>query len=153
MVFTRPLISKTSSPYTKPLVTVPSAPITVGITVSFRFHNFFSPLARSRHLYLFSLTFSFILLSAGAAKSTIRQDLFFFVVVVDILKLFGFQSLLVFHTTIRWQSFMIMLKSYGPPCPLISKASSPFTKCREEENLVFCFGAQFNSTLNFTQSG
>ena len=25
--------------------------------------------------------------------------------------------------------------------------------CREEENLVFCFGAEFNSTLNFTQSG
>ena len=25
--------------------------------------------------------------------------------------------------------------------------------CREEENLVFCFGAQFNSTLYFTQSG
>ena len=26
-------------------------------------------------------------------------------------------------------------------------------RCREEENLVFWFGAQFNSTLNFTQSG
>ena len=26
-------------------------------------------------------------------------------------------------------------------------------QCREEENLVFCFGTQFNSTLNFTQSG
>ena len=25
--------------------------------------------------------------------------------------------------------------------------------CREEENLVFCFGALFNSTLNFSQSG
>ena len=25
--------------------------------------------------------------------------------------------------------------------------------CREEKNLVFWFGAQFNSTLNFTQSG
>ena len=25
--------------------------------------------------------------------------------------------------------------------------------CREEENLIFCFGALFNSTLNFTQSG
>ena len=25
--------------------------------------------------------------------------------------------------------------------------------CREEKNLVFCFGALFNSTLNFTQSG
>ena len=25
--------------------------------------------------------------------------------------------------------------------------------CREEKNLVFWFGTQFNSTLNFTQSG
>ena len=25
--------------------------------------------------------------------------------------------------------------------------------CREEENLIFCFGALFNSTPNFTQSG
>ena len=39
------------------------------------------------------------------------------------------------------------------------KWQSPFStltsrySCREEENLVFCFGAQFNSTLNFTQSG
>ena len=27
------------------------------------------------------------------------------------------------------------------------------TPCREEENLVFWFGAQFISRLNFTQSG
>ena len=26
-------------------------------------------------------------------------------------------------------------------------------ECREEKNLIFCFGTQFNSTLNFTQSG
>ena len=26
-------------------------------------------------------------------------------------------------------------------------------ECREEENLIFCFGALFNSTPNFTQSG
>ena len=38
----------------------------------------------------------------------------------------------------------------------ITRGSIPgqvIPKCREEENLVFCFGALFNSTLNFTQSG
>ena len=35
MVSTRPLISKSSSPCTDPLVTVPRAPITIGITVTF----------------------------------------------------------------------------------------------------------------------
>ena len=33
-----------------------------------------------------------------------------------------------------------------------SRISGNYT-CREEENLVFWFGAQFISTLNFTQSG
>ena len=46
MVGTRPLISKSSSPCTNPLVTVPSAPITIGIVVNFMFHSFFSSLAR-----------------------------------------------------------------------------------------------------------
>ena len=32
------------------------------------------------------------------------------------------------------------------------KATST-SNCREGENLIFCFGALFNSTLNFTQSG
>ena len=40
-------------------------------------HSFFNPLARSRYLSLFLSSFSFILLSAGTAKSTIRQVLFF----------------------------------------------------------------------------
>ena len=75
MVYTRPLISKSSSPCTKPLMTVPSAPITIGITVTFMFHSFFSPLARSRYLSLF---FAFFQWSAGMAKSTFRLVLFFF---------------------------------------------------------------------------
>ena len=36
---------QSSSPCTKPLVTVPSAPITISITVTFMSHNFFSSLA------------------------------------------------------------------------------------------------------------
>ena len=40
MVSTHPLIYKSSSPRTNPLETVPSAPITIGITVTFMFHRF-----------------------------------------------------------------------------------------------------------------
>ena len=47
MVSTRPLISKSSSPCTIHLMTVPSAPITIIITVNSVFHSFFTPLARS----------------------------------------------------------------------------------------------------------
>ena len=37
-----PLISKSSSVFTKPLDIVPSAPFTIGITVTFMFYSFFS---------------------------------------------------------------------------------------------------------------
>ena len=81
MVSTRPPTSKSSSPLTNPLVTVPNAPITVGIIVTCMFHSFFNSLARSRYLSFFSHSFSIILWSAGTAKSTILQVLFFVVVV------------------------------------------------------------------------
>ena len=73
MVSTRPPTSKSSSPFSNPLVTVPNAPITIGIIVTSIFHNFFNSLARSRYLSFFSHSFSFILRSAGTAKSTILQ--------------------------------------------------------------------------------
>ena len=79
MVSTSPLLSKSFSPYTKPLVTVTTnTPITIGITVTLMFHNFFSSLARSRYLTHFWLSFSSTLWSVGKAKSTFRQVLFFF---------------------------------------------------------------------------
>ena len=65
MVSTRPPTSKSSRPFNNPLVTVPKAPITIGIIVTFMFHSFFNSLARSRYLSLFSHSFSFILWSAG----------------------------------------------------------------------------------------
>ena len=40
IVSSRSLISKFSSPFNNPLVTVPKAPITVGIIVTFGFHSF-----------------------------------------------------------------------------------------------------------------
>ena len=41
MVSTRPPTSKSSSPFSNPLVTVPNAPITIGIIVTSMFHSFF----------------------------------------------------------------------------------------------------------------
>ena len=77
MVSTRLLISKFSSSCTGPLATVPRAPITISITAIFMLHSFLSSLARSKYLSFFSLSFNFTLWSAGIAKSTILQVLFF----------------------------------------------------------------------------
>ena len=96
MVFTCPLISKSSSPCTNPLVTVPRAPITIGIIVTFMFHCFFNSLLRSRYLCVFSHSFNFTQWSVGTAKSTILQVLFFFV--VDYYKIWSSSRDLV----IRW---------------------------------------------------
>ena len=70
MVSNRSQTSKSSRPFNNPLVTVPKAPITIGIIVTYMFHSFFNSLARSRYLSVFSHSFSFILWSAGTAKST-----------------------------------------------------------------------------------
>ena len=81
MVSTCPPTSKSSSPYSNLLVTVPKAPIKIGIIVAFMFHSlfFFNSLARSRYLSFFSHSFSFILWSTGTAMLTIWQIPFFYV--------------------------------------------------------------------------
>ena len=78
IVSTRPPTSKSSRPFNNPLIIVPNVLITIGTIVTFVFHSFFNSLARSRYLSFFSLSFRFILWSAGTAKSTILQIFFFF---------------------------------------------------------------------------
>ena len=82
MVSTLLLDSKFSSPCANSLVTVPRAPITSNIIITFIFHIFFNSLARFRYLSFFSLSFNFTLWSARTAKSTIRQVLFFLLIVI-----------------------------------------------------------------------
>ena len=82
IVSTRPPTSKTSSPFNNPLVTVPSAPITIGIIVTFLFHSLFTSLAKVEVLILLFTFLSFILCSVGTAKSTILQVLFFLSIII-----------------------------------------------------------------------
>ena len=77
MVSTRPPTSKSSSPFSNPLVTVPKAPITIAIIVTCMFQSFYNSFERSRYLSFFSHSFSFIM---WLARSTILQFLFLFVI-------------------------------------------------------------------------
>ena len=54
-------------PISKPLE-IPSAPITIGITVTFMFYSFFSALARSKYKSIILFSFIFTLWSSGMAK-------------------------------------------------------------------------------------
>ena len=68
MVSTWPLISKSSSPCTNPLVTEPSALTTISITVTFIFYNFFKTLARSTYLSFFLFSFNFTRIVSQVSK-------------------------------------------------------------------------------------
>ena len=78
MVSTCHLIFKSANPLVNPLVTVPRAPIIIGTTVTLMFHSFSNFLARSKYLSFFSLSYNFILWSAGTPMSTIWHVFFFF---------------------------------------------------------------------------
>ena len=82
MVPTRPVLSKTSSPF----VTIPCAPITIGITVIFIFHSccFFQFHSKVQVLILLFDSFNFPMWSAETAKSTILQIFFFFLLLIII---------------------------------------------------------------------
>ena len=82
IVSTRPPTSKSSRPLNNPLVIVPKAPITIGTIITFMFHSFFNSQARSRYLSFFAHSFRFSLRSAGTAKSTILQILFFLLIII-----------------------------------------------------------------------
>ena len=98
MLSTRLLISKSSSPCTNPLVTVPRALIVIGITVTFMFHTLLNSLARFKYLFLFQfflcdqleqqspqfgkVLFFLLIITRSGRLAEIRWSGFFFVVVV-----------------------------------------------------------------------
>ena len=122
IVSTRPPFSKTSKPFNNPLVIVPNVPVTIGTIVTFMFHSFFNSLARSKYLSFFSLSFRFILWSAGTAKSTILQIffLFFFFFFFFLLLLIIMRSGLL--AGITWS--VCMLKFHRSLCVSFSRTGA-----------------------------
>ena len=57
LLFTRLPTFKSSSQFNNYLVTIPNAPITIGIIITFMFHSFFNFLTRPEVLILFFFTF------------------------------------------------------------------------------------------------
>ena len=112
MVSTCPPTSKSSSPFSNPLVTVPNASITISIIVTGMFHGLFNSQARSWHLSFFSHSLSFILWSAGTAKSTILQVLFLLLIIIR----FGLLA------ENRWS--VCMSKSHRNLCVLFSRTGA-----------------------------
>ena len=76
MVSTRPPTSKSSSPFSNPLVTVPKTPITISIIVTCMFHSFFS-----RKVEVLILVFTFFqfysVVSQDSKVDNFASSLFF----------------------------------------------------------------------------
>ena len=80
MVSTRLLISKSSSPFINPLVTLPRAPFTMGITAIYMFHSFFQFPSKVEVLILLFTFFQFyFVVSRDSKAQNFASYLFFFV--------------------------------------------------------------------------
>ena len=112
MVSTYPPTSKSSSPFSNPLVTIPKVPITIGIIVTCMFHSFFQFPSKVEVLILLFTFFQFYSVVAGTAKSTILQVLFFLLIIIR-------SGLLA---EIRWS--MCMSKSHRSLCVLFSRTGA-----------------------------
>ena len=115
MVSTRPPTSKSSSPFSNPLVTVPKAPITIGIIVTCMFLIFFNSLAKSTYLSFFSHSFSFIVVKRNSKVYNFANSLSFFFFFFFIIR----SSLLV---AIRW--FACISKSQRSLCVWFSRTDA-----------------------------
>ena len=81
MVSTHSLISKYSSSCTYPLVTLPKAPITIGINLTFiSLSFFFNSLWRSRYLSLFSHSFNISVVCRDSKVHNSASSLFLLII-------------------------------------------------------------------------
>ena len=115
MVSTCPLISKSSSHFNNPLVTVPRAPNTTGIIVTFMFHSYFHFPSKVQVL-LFTF-FQFYFVVSRTAKSTILQVLFCLLIIIRSGRL----------AEIMWSFYLS--KSYGSLCVLFSRTDAVLCIC------------------------
>ena len=139
MVSNRPLFSKSYSPCSNPLVTVPSALITIGVTVTFTFHSFFSSLARINYLLLLLLSLLLLLLLLLLLSSLLLIYLF-------LLCLFGHLCfLLSSHITKHYQYINQILISNSTDSPKKYSIKFFFLFFLKSSNLIL----KFSTLLQF----
>ena len=92
MISTCPLISKLSSPFINSLGIVPSAPVTIDITVTFMFYSLFSSQARPRNLSLFAFFYFYYVVSRD---SKVHDFSFFGCLSLDLVIWLRFGDLVV----------------------------------------------------------
>ena len=80
MVFNRPPTSKSSGPFNNPLVTVPKAPITIGIIATSMFHSFFQFPRKVEVLILLFAFFHFYSVVSRDSKVDNFANALFFVI-------------------------------------------------------------------------
>ena len=116
MVSTCPPISKSSSPFSNPLVTVPNAPITIGIIVTCMFYSFFQFPSKVEVLIpLFTFFQFYSVVSRDSKVDYFASSLLFFFFFWIIIK----SGLLA---GIRWSVFM--LKSHRSLCVAFSRTGA-----------------------------
>ena len=128
-------LGTTYRPFNNPLVTVPRAPVTIGIIVTFMFYSccFFYSLSRSSYLFFFSHSFSLILWSAGTTKSTILQVLFFCWLLYDLV----FWSRLLSYLLLLL--LLLLLLFYFAPCLFFTLLTGGFLQKSEWQQVSSSF--------------
>ena len=108
MVSSRPLISKSSNPFTNPLVTVPRIPITIGVTVTFMFQSFQFPSKVEVIILLFTF-FQFYFVVNRDSKVDNSASSFFLLLLIIIRS-----SRLVEIKGIRYNHYFISYEFFIP---------------------------------------
>ena len=115
MVSTQPPTSKSSRPLNNPLVTVPKAPITIGIIVTFMFHVFFLFPSKVEVLILHFTFFQFYsVVSRDSKVDNFVSSLFLLIIIIPLptqlcLVLYSFCANLL-HSLVMW----LMVSSLSP---------------------------------------
>ena len=112
-VSARPPTPKSSSPFCNPLVTVPKAPITIGIIVTFMFHSFFQFPSKVEVLILLFTFFQFYsVFSRNSKVDNFANSLYLLLIIIKSGLLAG----------IRWS--VCMLKSHRSLCVTFSRTGA-----------------------------
>ena len=113
-VSTRPTTSKSSSPFSNPLVTIPNAPITIGIIFTCIFHSFFHfPTKVEARILLFTFFQFYSVVSRSIKVDTFASSLFFLLLIIIRSGLLAM---------IKWS--VCMLKYHRSLCMLLSRTGA-----------------------------